>query len=238
MEGAVKIRHINRVCQAAQATDVAITVQKLDVAITDASLSAVWQLPQIRQLCLAIFFMGLGVWVPAVHLIQFARDRGFSDVDAEKLLVALAIGSTVLRVPLTYVADKLGRKWVFTSVLLSYVCADIVLVIGADHYGVMLVYSLLVGGMIGCLLSLMPTLPMDVPELAGHQIVQGTTIVCSSLGFGTAAGPMLAGALFDATETYTYSFLFAAASLIASAIMLNAAGCVCSRRAPLPGAAA
>ena len=133
----------------------------------DGSLAAVWKLPQIRRLCLAIFLMGLGVWVPAVHLLQFARDRGFSALDAERLLFALAIGSTALRVPLTYVADKLGRKRVFTAVLLSYVCADIVLVVAADHYAVMLAYSLLVGGMIGCLLSLMPTLPAD--EVGAHE---------------------------------------------------------------------
>ncbi len=211
------------------------TVKVTEVVIADTSLSAVWQLPPIRRLCLAIFFMGLGVWVPAVHLIQFARDRDFSDTDAERLLFFLAIGSTALRVPLTFVADKLGRKRVFTSVLLCYVCADIVLVIAANHYGVMLAYSVLVGGLIGCLLSLMPTLPMDIPELAEHQIVQGTTIVCSSLGFGTAAGPMLAGAMFDATGTYTYSFLFAAAALLASATALNTSGC---KRTPSPGAAA
>lgn len=132
-----------------------------DVVIVEASLSAVWRLPQIRRLCLAIFLMGLGVWIPAVHLLQFARDRGFSERDAERMLLALAIGSTVLRVPLTYMADKYGRKRVFTSVLLTYVCADIVLVATANHYGFLLVYSLLVGGMIGCLLSLMPTLPVD-----------------------------------------------------------------------------
>ena len=63
--------------------------------------------------------------------------------------------------------------------------------------------------------------------------MQGTTIVCSSLGFGTSVGPMLAGAMFDASGTYTYSFLFAAAMLLAAAIALNASG---FQRAPAPGA--
>jgi MFS family permease len=189
-----------------------------------ATLAAVWRLPQIRQLCLAIFLMGLGVWVPAVHLIQFARDRGFSDSEAEALLMMLAVGSTVLRVPLTYLADRLGRKRVFTTVLLAYVCADIFLVVMADHYAVLLIYSTLVGGLIGCLLSLMPTLPAE--EVPPHQIVQGTTIVCSSLGLGTSTGPMLAGAMFDAFGTYTYSFLFAATALLAAAVTLNVR-CAC-----------
>lgn len=44
-----------------------------------ASLAVVWQLRPIRRLCLTIVLMGLGVWVPIVHLVQFARDSGFSE---------------------------------------------------------------------------------------------------------------------------------------------------------------
>lgn len=195
-----------------------------EVEAEAATLAAVWRLPRIRQLCLTIFLMGLGGWVPAVHLIQFARDRGFSEGEAEALLLMLAVGSTVLRVPLTYLADRLGRKRVFTAVLLAYVCADLFLVAMAEHYAALLIYSTLVGGLVGCLLSLMPTLPAE--EVPPHQIVQGTTIVCSSLGLGTSMGPMLAGAMFDAFGTYTYSFLFAATALLAAAVTLNVP-CAC-----------
>ena len=189
-----------------------------------ASFAAVWELRPVRRLCCAIMLMGIGIWVPAVHLIQFARDRGFDEKESESLLLLLAVGSCFLRVPLTIAADRLGRKRVFTAVLISLAAADVAVVILGDHYAALMVYALLIGGLIGALLSMMPTLPAD--EVPKHMLVQGTTLVCSCLGLGTSTGPMLAGSMFDWFGTYTWSWLFAAATLLCAAVALNVP-CAC-----------
>lgn len=184
-----------------------------------ATYAAVWKLREIRRLCLAIALMGLGVWIPAVHLIQFARDSGFSELQAERLLMLLALGSATIRVPTTYFADIVGRPRIFTAALLAYAAADVFIVLLSDHYVAFGIYAVLVGGLVGTILSLMPTLPADVVE--EHQIIQGTTIVCSFLGTGTCVGPMIAGWFFDITNSYTSAFLFAAGCLVAAAAALN-----------------
>jgi predicted MFS family arabinose efflux permease len=153
-------------------------------------------------------------------MVQFARDEGHSEADAERLLVHLAVGSLTLRVPLTYLADRCGRWLVFTVVLLAYASADVAVVLLSAHYGVWRVYAVLIGAMVGCLLSVMSTLPAEVVE-EEEQLATATTMVCSCLGIGTASGPMIAGAIYDAAGVYDWGFVLAASMLLGSALALN-----------------
>jgi hypothetical protein len=52
-----------------------------------ALLLDILKLHEIRRLCLTIMLMGTGVWVPVVHLLRLAQDRGVSEADSERLLV-------------------------------------------------------------------------------------------------------------------------------------------------------
>ena len=163
--------------------------------------------------------MGTGVWVPVVHLLRLAQDRGVSETDSERLLVLLGIGSATIRVPMTALADRVGRRVVFSGVLVAYAAADFVMILSTDSYAVLSIYSVCEGGMVGTLLSLMPTLPADV--LSADQLAHGTTLVCTFLGVGTTIGPMVAGALFDEFQRYTEALAFAAGCLLMSAMALN-----------------
>ena len=93
------------------------------------------------------------------------------------------------------------------------------MMLSTDSYAVLATYSVCVGGMVGTLLSLMPTLPADV--VAADQLAHGTTLVCTFLGVGTTIGPMVAGALFDHFQRYAEALAFAAGCLLLSALALN-----------------
>lgn len=57
----------------------------------------------------------------------------------------LAIGSVSLRVPMTYAADRCGRRLVFTVVLIVYAAADVAVAVLSSHYIALRLYSIAIG---------------------------------------------------------------------------------------------
>ena len=85
------------------------------------------------------------------------------------------------------------------------------------------VFSFLCGSCIGSLLSLSATLVVDVAEVRGDPdaLARASGLICAFLGIGGTLGPVIAGAFYDAYETYLPGFNFGAGALALAAISVH-----------------
>ena len=85
------------------------------------------------------------------------------------------------------------------------------------------VFSFLCGSCIGSLLSLSATLVVDVAEVRGDPdaLARASGLICAFLGIGGTLGPVIAGAFYDAYETYLPGFIFGACALALAAISVH-----------------
>ena len=194
-----------------------------DAAAGDAG-APLSRLPGIRRLCRTTFFFGWGFWTPAVHLVRLGLDRGHSRRRSEALLTILGVGALTTRVPVGSLGDRFGRKLVFSLACGVYAATQAAVALFQESYAGLAVFSFLVGSSIGSLLSLVPTLVMDVPEVARcpDALARASGLVCCFLGVGGLAGPVVAGALFDEYGSYVPGFGFGAAMLLGCVAALNA----------------
>ncbi|MBI4241116.1 MAG: MFS transporter [Candidatus Rokubacteria bacterium] len=148
------------------------------------------------------------VFIPLVHVVPFARDLGISALLASTVVSVLGIAAALGRLVMGAVSDRIGRK---TALAISIV------VQGLAFGGFMAVGGLaslyLVGAAFGFSYGAISTLfPAIVGDFfgraeAGHLV--GFLFALS--GSLAAVGPVVAGAIYDATGRYTWAFLLSAA---------------------------
>jgi len=178
---------------------------------------------QIVSLSFAFFGIG-GFGVFPFHLSELALDAGYTESDADHILVTYGLGVLLLRFPVAISSDLIqrklscGRRIVF-SLCACFYAVMLILLTAVSSKAMLPSASFLVGGALGAMLSLMPALPMesvDPPDMP-----MATTLACSCFGVGAVLGPIVAGALFDARGAYRLALQLAASSLLASAGFLS-----------------
>jgi len=183
---------------------------------------AVSAVPGVRRLMRTTFIFGFGFWIPAVHIVRYGLDRDLSRRRAESLLLYLGAGALTMRVPVGALADRCGRSRVYSFVCLTYAVALAVTPVWERSYEGLAVFSVLCGSCIGSLLSLSATLVVDVHEVRDPDaLARASGLICAFLGVGGTLGPVIAGAFYDAYETYLPGFYFGAGALALAAISVH-----------------
>mmetsp|Transcript_5605 Transcript_5605/g.14188 ORF Transcript_5605/g.14188 Transcript_5605/m.14188 type:complete len:400 (-) Transcript_5605:24-1223(-) len=183
---------------------------------------AVSAVPGVRRLMRTTFIFGFGFWIPAVHIVRYGLDRDLSRRRAESLLLYLGAGALTMRVPVGALADRCGRSRVYSAVCLTYAVALAVTPVWERSYEGLAVFSVLCGSCIGSLLSLSATLVVDVREVKDPDaLARASGLICAFLGVGGTLGPVIAGAFYDAYETYLPGFYFGAGALALAAISVH-----------------
>ena len=183
---------------------------------------AVSAVPGVRRLMRTTFIFGFGFWIPAVHIVRYGLDRDLSRRRAESLLLYLGAGALTMRVPVGALADRCGRSRVYSGVCLTYAVALAVTPVWERSYEGLAVFSVLCGSCIGSLLSLSATLVVDVHEVRDPDaLARASGLICAFLGVGGTLGPVIAGAFYDAYETYLPGFYFGAGALALAAVSVH-----------------
>ena len=158
-----------------------------------------------------------------VHIVRYGLDRDLSRRRAESLLLYLGAGALTMRVPVGALADRCGRSRVYSAVCLTYAVALALTPVWERSYEGLAVFSFLCGSCIGSLLSLSATLVVDVAEVRGDPdaLARASGLICAFLGVGGTLGPVIAGAFYDAYETYLPGFIFGACALALAAISVH-----------------
>jgi len=150
-----------------------------------------------------LFFTWVPVFFPFVHLPSHALEQGIAASEAATLLASLGIGGLLGRLLSGSLTDKLGRKpglvlsialqaLAFEGLGESQAYTSLALwtfVLGMGYSGVSVLFPALLGDLFG---------RAHVGAIVGF--------VFATVGSAAAAGPYLAGLIFDATGSFDLAF--------------------------------
>ncbi len=141
----------------------------------------------------------LGIFIPFAHLTPYARDQGFSDAFGALLIGFIGIGSIAGRLLLGSSADRLGRR---RSLAATFVAMALCLAwwLTATQAWALILFAFAFGAAYGGFVALIPALAADY--FAGRSFGAILGLIYTSAAVGALAGPTLAGALYDARESY------------------------------------
>jgi MFS family permease len=169
----------------------------------------------------SILFCSLALFIPFVHLAPYARDNGLSERTGVLLMGLIGAGSIIGRFVLAGLADRLGRRQTLTTL---YVGMMLTLAwwLGSTAVWSLALFAVAFGTFYGGFVALGPALTMD---FFGAKNVSGLIgLLYTAAGFGTLAGPTLAGAAYDMRGSYSLP--------IALSIACVAVAAVCALRLP------
>ena len=166
------------------------------------------------QLLLATAWVGLGA-----HLIPYLIGIGRTPTVAAEIVSLAFVFSAAGNFLVGALADRLNARSALGLVCFS-AAAGIAALFYAAHGGALLVYLLLFGTVSGTRAVLIPLVIVDslgVKQLGSLLGIEG---IFGTIGF--AAGPIIAGRIYDVAGSYTTAFrLFIGLSLLASVAVLG-----------------
>jgi MFS family permease len=164
------------------------------------SLSAALKTPAFKWLYMGTLLGAPVMFVPFAHISAAARDAGLPDAQAVGLVGLIGIGSLVGRFAIGWLADRLGR--VRTLMLMQCLMGLSYLVwAGAQDRWMFALFALWFGLSYGSIVSLLPAICMDLFGGRAVSAIIGT--LYTGAAFGNLLGPVLAGHVFDMTQSYT-----------------------------------
>jgi MFS family permease len=164
------------------------------------SLSTALKTPAFKWLYMGTLLGAPVMFVPFAHISAAARDAGLPDAQAVGLVGLIGIGSLVGRFAIGWLADRLGR--VRTLMLMQCLMGLSYLVwAGAQDRWMFALFALWFGLSYGSIVSLLPAICMDLFGGRAVSAIIGTLYTGAALG--NLLGPVLAGQVFDMTQSYT-----------------------------------
>ena len=164
--------------------------------------------------CLVCSF---AAFVPFVHLVPSAMDRGVAQSSAVLLLGTIGAGSTAGRFFLGGLADRFGRRLALLAMFAGMAFA-LVLWALATGFWLLAAFALIYGVFYGGWVAVLPALVADY--FGGRNVGGIIGVLYTSVAFGTLIGPSAAGLAFDLSRSYALPILAGvAANLIAAGIM-------------------
>ncbi len=156
-----------------------------------------------------------------VHLIPYLIGLGLTAQRAAAVLSITLALNAIGKPSLGALADRYGIRLMYGLNLLLVGCG-ILLLLDADHPAMLTGFVLVYGLCVGAPIALMPTILADSVGLRRFGSLSGLLVTLGVIG--SAAGPIVAGAVFDRTASYVGVFgCFGAGLLVAGFLPL---GCV------------
>ena len=147
----------------------------------------------------AIFACSVGLFMPFVHLVPYARDAGHPETTAVFLVSLIGVGSMIGRFGLGGLADRIDRGALHAAVYAG-MAAMLGFWLASTGTVALGVFAVLFGAFYGAFVALQPPLAMD---LYGARNVSGVIgALYTAAGVGNLLGPWLAGVAYDLTRTY------------------------------------
>jgi len=165
----------------------------------------------------AMFCFGFPFIAIAVHIVPHATDLGISANNAASILATMGGLSIAGRLLLGSAADRIGNR---QALIIGFILMSAALfwLIPAREAWALYLFAAVFGFAQGGMGPSQSPLVATLFGLRSHGLILGVT----DLGFltGSAIGPLLAGYIFDVTDSYQLAFFICAAVSIAGIIML------------------
>jgi len=167
------------------------------------------------------YFWGLFAWYAVqVHQTKYLVEVGFSPTHAAWALGLVSLVAVPGQIALGHLSDRIGREWVWTVGSLGFVlCLLALLVLRHAPTAALLYFMVASQGLLGYgLTSVIGAIPAEIFEGRHYGAVFGT-LMLAAIG-GGAAGPWVAGSLYDLTGSYTPAFWIAIGGSALSAVAI------------------
>jgi MFS family permease len=161
----------------------------------------------------AIFACSIGLFMPFVHLVPYARDAGHAETTAVLLVSLIGVGSMIGRFALGGLADRIERR-ALHAVLYAGMAAMLGLWLTSTGAVALGVFAIAFGTFYGAFVALQPPLAMDL--FGGRNVAGVIGVLYTAAGVGNLLGPWLAGVAYDLTRSY-------AVPIVASIVLMLAA---------------
>ncbi|XP_067646422.1 monocarboxylate transporter 14 [Eurosta solidaginis] len=166
-----------------------------------------------------------GLYVPFVYLVDAAKKDGIEDSSASFLLSIIGITNTFGRVICGYVADFPNVDSLFlNNVCLLVSTVAVTLTPLCSSYGAYVTMSIFFGAAISGYISLTSIILVDLLGL--DKLTNAFGLLILFRGFAAIIGSPLAGAVYDATQSYDLPFYMAGGLFALSTITSFMAPCL------------
>ncbi len=171
---------------------------------TSLSLSEATRTKQFWMLCALFFAFLFCVNTIMVHIAAHTTDLRFSETAGGNILATIGGVSIVSRIAVGAFADRFGIKLalVISAVLLT---VSLFWLQSASELWMLYLFAVIFGFGYGGLVTLTSPLAAELFGLSSHGAILGIAFFVGTMG--QAAGPFLAGNIFDATGSYQPAFL-------------------------------
>jgi MFS family permease len=164
------------------------------------------------------FTCGFTGFMIAAHLVPFATDAGFGEMQAATALALMGGISVFGTLGVGGISDRLGRKNPLAAMyFLRFLSFPLIMTtLVASHHFLVYLFAVIMG------FTLLATVPLTsalVREIYGQQsmgIILGTILLVHQVG--AAIGVYLGGAIFDATRSYYWAFMIGALLALVAAV--------------------
>ncbi len=140
------------------------------------------------------------MFIPFAHISAAARDLGIDESRAVGLVGLIGIGSLLGRFVIGTLADRIGRTLALSLMQASLGLSYLVW-FGAGGFPALAFFAVWFGISYGSIVSLLPALCMDIFGARAVAGIIGT--LYTGAAFGNLLGPVVAGAIFDRSGSYT-----------------------------------
>ncbi|MFC1995793.1 MFS transporter [Chloroflexota bacterium] len=172
---------------------------------------------QFWLLCGMFLITGYFIHTILVHIVIHATGLGISATNAANILATMGGVSILGMIIMGSVGDKLGNR---LSAITCFIIIAIILfwLIPVREAWMLYLLVAIFGFGTGGLDTLLSPIVAELFGLTSHGVIMG--IIIFSLTIGGAIGPVLAGHIFDITNSYQLAFLITATTATMGAIMI------------------
>lgn len=159
---------------------------------------------QFWTFCLALFGFGYCLQTIMVHIVLYATEFGISAVIAATILAAIGGASVAGRPIMGSAGDRMGNK---LAIMIGFivVCAALLWLLTARELWMFYLFAAFFGFAYGGIAALESPLVAELFGLKSHGVIFGAITV--SITIGGAIGPVVAGHIFDVTNSYNLAII-------------------------------
>jgi len=153
------------------------------------------------------FCFGFCLFIVMVHIVPHATDIGIPAASATNIVVAIGGVSIISKIGMGRVGDIIGNRHGFSIGFVVMSLSMLWLLFAKDLWS-LYVFAAIFGIAYGDMIAQQSPLVASMFGLAAHGLIFGTLAV--GLTAGNAAGPFVAGYIFDVSGSYHYAFIVGA----------------------------
>jgi len=168
------------------------------------SLQKTMKTRQFWLITLAYFGFGFILQAIMVHIVMHVTGLGIPGTSAAAMFIVLGGASVCARISMGSLADRIGNRTIVTGSFILLVIALLCLFIAREMW-MFYIFAALFGSGWGGMVASQSPIVADLFGMRSHGVILG--MIVSTITFGSAVGPVIAGAIYDVSSSYTVAFI-------------------------------